>query len=147
MRRDYAVHAQFGEALVPRQELSRLANFIPGAHALAIVSPLAPLTLSTVVAALLLLNFLSLRPPSRAPLPPTLLQLLLLGLSVASGMGTIHTCTTQGYMRVMARAPSLGVLWCWTVVRLDLGWAVAALAGVGAGMWLTGEADWVRALM
>jgi len=50
-------------------------------------------------------------------------------------------------MRVMARAPATGVLWCWTVVRLDLGWAVAALAGVGAGTWLSGDTEWVRALM
>ncbi|GAA5931817.1 hypothetical protein JCM3775_000050 [Rhodotorula graminis] len=118
---DYAVHSQFGESIVPREELRRLANFVP---------------------ALLLLNFLSLRPPSRAPFPPLILQLLLLGLSVASGLSTIHTCTTQGYMRVMARAPATGVLWCWTVVRLDLGWAVAALAGVGVGMWLSGDTDW-----
>ncbi|GAA5840128.1 hypothetical protein JCM9279_002285 [Rhodotorula babjevae] len=123
---DYAVHSQFGESIVPREELRRLANFVP---------------------ALLLLNFLSLRPPSRAPFPPLVLQLLLLGLSVASGLSTIHTCTTQGYMRVMARAPATGVLWCWTVVRLDLGWAVAALAGVGLGTWLSGDTDWIRALI
>ncbi|BGP40248.1 hypothetical protein JCM10450v2_004227 [Rhodotorula kratochvilovae] len=123
---DYAVHAQFGESLVPRDELQRLANFVP---------------------ALLLLNFLSMRPPSRALLPPTFLQFLLAGLSVAVGLSTIHTCTTQGYMRVIARAPATGVLWCWTVVRLDLGWALAALLGVGMGVWLQGNVEWARALI
>lgn len=28
--RDYAVHAQFGQELVPREELTRLLNFLPG---------------------------------------------------------------------------------------------------------------------
>ncbi|GAA5821626.1 hypothetical protein JCM3770_005705 [Rhodotorula araucariae] len=122
---DHAVHAQFGESLAPRDELKRLANFVP---------------------ALLLLIFLSMRPPSRALLAPTFLQLLLAGLSVACGLSTIHTCTTQGYLRVMARAPATGVLWCWTVVRLDLGWALAALVGVGVGVWLQGNVEWAKAL-
>jgi len=31
--RDHAVHSQFGESIVPREELRRLANFVPGASA------------------------------------------------------------------------------------------------------------------
>ncbi|GJN90624.1 hypothetical protein Rhopal_003636-T1 [Rhodotorula paludigena] len=123
---DYAVHAQFGQELVLRDELRRLVNFVP---------------------ALLLLNFLTLRPPSRAPLPPLATQVLLAALCVSTGLSTIHTCTTQSYLRVMARAPATGVLWCWTVVRLELPWAVAALVGVGAGVWVQGNTAWLRGLV
>ncbi|GAA5920477.1 hypothetical protein JCM6882_004716 [Rhodosporidiobolus microsporus] len=120
---DYAAHTQFGQWLVPKEELSRLLNILP---------------------ALLLLNFLTLRPPSRRVLPPLLLQPLLLALSLFTGLSLIHTTTTAGYLSVMARAPALGVLWCWTVVMMDLWWAVAALVGVAIGVTVRGEGGAVK---
>lgn len=147
--RDYAVHAQFGQNLVPREELTRLLNFLPGEslhsprHHLAFA--LTPLITPT---ALLLLNFLISRPSSRALLPPVILQSALTVLSISTGISTIHTCTSEGYLRVMSRAPALGVVWCWTIVRLELGWSVLALAGVGAGVWVTGgDMQWVKGLV
>ncbi|BGO91442.1 hypothetical protein NBRC10512_003102 [Rhodotorula toruloides] len=124
---DYAVHAQFGQELVPREELTRLLNFLP---------------------ALLLLNFLVSRPSSRTLLPPTILQSALTVLSISTGISTIHTCTSEGYLRVMSRAPALGVVWCWTIVRLELGWSVLALAGVGLGVWARGgDMKWLKGLV
>ncbi|GAA6033996.1 hypothetical protein JCM8097_000640 [Rhodosporidiobolus ruineniae] len=120
---DYAVHSQFGQRLVLREEFTRILNVLP---------------------ALLLLNFLTLRPPSRRLLPPLLLQLLLFLLSVTTGLALIHLTTTAGYLQVMARAPVMGTLWCWTIVRLDLGWAVGALVGVAVGVTVRGEAGAVR---
>ncbi|GAA5864516.1 hypothetical protein JCM8547_005567 [Rhodosporidiobolus lusitaniae] len=115
---DYAVHAQFGQRLVPSEEFSRVLNMLP---------------------ILLLLNFLVLRPPSRRLLPHQLTQLLMFALSVFSGLSLIHTTTTAGYLQVMAHAPSLGALWCWTVVQMELPWALAALVGVAVGVTVRGE--------
>ncbi|BGO99693.1 hypothetical protein RTG_00602 [Rhodotorula toruloides ATCC 204091] len=124
---DYAVHAQFGQELVPREEFTRLLNFLP---------------------ALLLLNFLISRPSSRALLPPTVLQSALTVLSISTGISTIQTCTSEGYLRVMSRAPALGVVWCWTIVRLELGWSILALAGVGLGVWARGgDMQWLKGLV
>ncbi|GAA5887772.1 hypothetical protein JCM5296_001761 [Sporobolomyces johnsonii] len=115
---DYAVHAQFGQDLVLKEEVYRVLNIIP---------------------ALFLLNFFVSRPPSKALLRPILLQSLLLVLCVSTGISLVHVTTTEGYLNVMKQAPSLGVLWCWSVVRMDLGWATAGLLGVAAGVWARGE--------
>lgn len=48
----------------------------------------------------------------------------------------------------MSRAPALGVVWCWTIVRLELGWSVLALAGVGLGVWARGgDMKWLKGLV
>ncbi|GAA5984045.1 hypothetical protein JCM10908_006025 [Rhodotorula pacifica] len=126
---DYAVHRQFGEWLSPAQEFVRLLNFLP---------------------ALLLLNLFLTLSPSRSPFPsPTspIAQSILSLLSITTGLLTIHTTTSEGYLRVMARAPALGVIWCWTAVRMELGWALLSLVGVGVGLWGTGaDVSWLRSL-
>ena len=38
----------------------------------------------------------------------------------------------------MKRAPTLGCLWIWSVIELDLGLAVASLACAGAFLWRGG---------
>lgn len=43
-----------------------------------------------------------------------------------------------GYMAVMKQAPPLGCLWVWSVIELDLAWAVLSLAGTGMFVWLGG---------
>ncbi|KAG0664628.1 hypothetical protein C6P46_001224 [Rhodotorula mucilaginosa] len=125
---DYAVHRQFGEWLPPAQEFIRLLNFLP---------------------ALLLLNLFLTLSPSRSPFPSPssiLMQSILSLLSVTTGLLTIRTTTEEGYLRVMARAPGLGVIWCWTAVRLDLGWALLSLVGVAVGLWATGaDVSWLKA--
>ncbi|GAA5961448.1 hypothetical protein JCM21900_004012 [Sporobolomyces salmonicolor] len=115
---DYAVHAQFGQDLVLKEEIYRVFNIVP---------------------ALFLLNFFLSRPPSKALLRPFLIQSLLLVLCVSTGISLVHVTTTEGYLNVMKQAPGLGVLWCWSVVRMDLGWATAGLLGVAAGVWARGE--------
>lgn len=47
--------------------------------------------------------------------------------------------TKESYLKVMRQAPGLAVLWVWSVVKLDLKWAVLGLVGVAAGAWARGE--------
>ncbi|GAA5880415.1 hypothetical protein JCM16303_003935 [Sporobolomyces ruberrimus] len=116
---DYAVHAQFGQDLVFKEEIGRILNMLP---------------------ALFLLNFSLAQPPSKALLRPSFLQFFLFVLCIATGVTLVQVTTNEGYLNVMRQAPSLGVLWCWSVVRMDLGWATAALGGVGIGVWARGQA-------
>lgn len=43
----------------------------------------------------------------------------------------------------MRQAPGLGTLWVWSIVRLDLWWAVAGLVGVAIAVWFRGESGGV----
>lgn len=115
--------------------------------------PTLPPPLSSLfcgVTALLLLNLFLTLSPSRSPFPAPsspLTQSVLSLLSVTTGVLTIRTTTEEGYLRVMARAPALGVIWCWTAVRLDLAWALLSLAGVAVGLWGTGaDLSWLSSL-
>ncbi|KAL8286913.1 hypothetical protein RQP46_003919 [Phenoliferia psychrophenolica] len=108
---DYAVHAQFGQVLVPSREVYRLFNVVPTIY---------------------LLTFLISRPRSKAFVPHQAVQFLLCAICLATGVGLIHITTTESYLKVMRQAPGLGCLWVWSVVSMDLAWAVAGLAGVGA---------------
>jgi hypothetical protein len=134
--RDYAVHAQFGQDLHPRDELSRLLNIVPSAS-LAHVASKTTFNLRARLPAIFLLTFLVSRP--KPLLRPLFLQSLLLILCLGSGISLIHVTTTESYLKVMRQAPGLGVLWVWSVVRLDLVWAVVGLLGVGLGVYLRGE--------
>ncbi|KAM0751321.1 hypothetical protein T439DRAFT_325462 [Meredithblackwellia eburnea MCA 4105] len=104
---DYAVHAQFGEHLNWGMEWKRLINIIPTIY---------------------ILNIMTLWSPP--PIPTQLLQFLLAVLSLGTGSSLIKLTTTESYLAVMRKAPALGVLWVWSVVRLDLAWALGALGGV-----------------
>ncbi|GAA5820343.1 hypothetical protein JCM11251_005584 [Rhodosporidiobolus azoricus] len=119
----YAAHTQFGQWLNPKEEFGRVVNIAP---------------------ALLLLTFGLLRPPSRRLLPPSFTQLLLFLLSLYTGLSLIHVTTTAGYLSVMSRAPALGTFWCWTIVMMDLWWAVGGLVGVAVGVTVRGEAGAVK---
>ncbi|ORY81829.1 hypothetical protein BCR35DRAFT_304001 [Leucosporidium creatinivorum] len=118
---DYAVHAQFGMDLRSRDEVGRLLNIVP---------------------TIFLLTFLVSRP--KPLLHPFLIQALLFGLCLGTGIALVHITTTESYLKVMRQAPGIGTLWVWSVVRLDLGWAVLGLLGVGAGVWWRGELDSVK---
>lgn len=39
----------------------------------------------------------------------------------------------------MKQAPGLGTLWVWSIVRMDLSFAVLGLLSVAAGVWFRGE--------
>ncbi|SCV72077.1 BQ2448_4771 [Microbotryum intermedium] len=72
-------------------------------------------------------------------LPPRIQQPLLLLLCATTGTHLVHLTSTQSYLKVMASAPAFGTLWVWSVVKMDLGWAVAGLMLVGVGVAARGE--------
>ncbi|KAL2020809.1 hypothetical protein VTK56DRAFT_7902 [Thermocarpiscus australiensis] len=65
-------------------------------------------------------------------------QAIFLITSVCAGCYLIYVTNTFGYLAVMKQAPSLGVLWVWSVIELELPWAVLSLAGTGAFLWQRG---------
>ena len=69
---------------------------------------------------------------------PRVRQAFFLGLSVAAGSYLIYAANEYGYYFVMQRAPPLGTLWVWSVVEMDLAWAVLHVMVVGGFMWSKG---------
>jgi hypothetical protein len=62
-----------------------------------------------------------------ARVQPVLHQLLFFVGSVSAGSYLIHITNTYGYYAVMKQAPPVGILWIWSVIELDLLWAVSSV--------------------
>ncbi|KAJ4412089.1 hypothetical protein N0V85_003742 [Neurospora sp. IMI 360204] len=58
-------------------------------------------------------------------------QVIFLVMGVCSGCYLIHITNTYGYLAVMKQAPPVGCLWVWSVIELQLPWAVLSLAVAG----------------
>lgn len=65
-----------------------------------------------------------------------LLQAVFFISSVASGCYLILISNSHGYLAVMKQAPPLGCIWIWSVVELELPWAVLSLLLAAAYLWL-----------
>jgi hypothetical protein len=65
-------------------------------------------------------------------------RIFLCGLSVAAGCWAVKAVNTAGYYAVMKRIPSVGTLWIWAVIEMDLLFAVLSLAAVGGYTWYSG---------
>jgi len=65
-------------------------------------------------------------------------QVIFFATSVAAGCYLIHVTNSAGYLAVMKQAPPLGCLWVWSVIELDLPWAVLSLVGAGYFLWSGG---------
>ncbi|OAA63543.1 hypothetical protein SPI_03706 [Niveomyces insectorum RCEF 264] len=48
-----------------------------------------------------------------------------------TGCYLVHITNNYGYIAVMQQAPPIGCLWVWSVIELDLVWAVVSLAVTG----------------
>lgn len=70
----------------------------------------------------------------RAAWPST--QCLFAALSLGCGAWLVHTTNRDAYMATMAKAPSLGTLWVWSVVELRWELAMATVSAVVA--WAVG---------
>ncbi|KAK0637413.1 hypothetical protein B0T17DRAFT_485738 [Bombardia bombarda] len=69
---------------------------------------------------------------------PILRQAIFFVTSIWAGCYLIHITNTVSYLAVMKQAPSVGCLWVWSVIELDLPWAVLSLAGAGSFLWAKG---------
>ncbi|KAK5655721.1 hypothetical protein OQA88_5258 [Cercophora sp. LCS_1] len=65
-------------------------------------------------------------------------QLIFFATSIGAGCYLIHVTNMYGYLAVMKQAPPLGCLWVWSVIELDLVWAVLSLASAGFFLWSHG---------
>lgn len=65
-------------------------------------------------------------------------QFLFLGISVAAGCYTIHVGNRYEYFAVMKQAPPLGTVWIWSVIELNLPFAVASVAIDVGYLWWNG---------
>ena len=65
-------------------------------------------------------------------------QAIFFTTSVYAGCYLIHITNTAGYMAVMKQAPPLGCIWVWSVIELELPWAVLSLTGAGTFLWQKG---------
>lgn len=145
--RDYAVHAQFGMPLKAWDEFWRLCNIVPSEPSLARLDLKGASTddhiPSTPQPAIYFLSFIVSRP--KPVIPEPLLQGILVLVSTLCGLQLIKVTTTAPYLKVMRQAPGLGVLWIWTIVKMDLVVALLGLAGVAASIWWMGlwnEVKW-----
>ncbi|KAL2123789.1 hypothetical protein VTJ04DRAFT_154 [Mycothermus thermophilus] len=55
-----------------------------------------------------------------------------------AGCYLIHITNMYGYMAVMKQAPPIGCLWVWSIIELELPWAVLSLAAAGGFLWQGG---------
>ena len=65
-------------------------------------------------------------------------QAIFLIMSIVAGCYLIHVTNMKGYLAVMKTAPTLGCLWVWAVIELDLSLSVVSVAAAGAFIWWGG---------
>jgi hypothetical protein len=65
-------------------------------------------------------------------------QIFFFVLSISAGCYMLYAGNEHGYYFVMKRAPPLGTLWVWSVVEMDLIYAVVHLSVVLVWMWWKG---------
>ncbi|KAF2452634.1 hypothetical protein BDY21DRAFT_358730 [Lineolata rhizophorae] len=65
-------------------------------------------------------------------------QVLFLGAAVWAGCYMIHAANRHGYFAVMKRVPPIGTLWVWSVIEMQLWFAVASVITVGGFYWWGG---------
>ena len=65
-------------------------------------------------------------------------QLFFLAAGVAAGCHIVYAGNHFSYFAVMKRAPPIGTLWVWSVVEMQLPYAVLSLLAVAGYMWWEG---------
>jgi len=69
---------------------------------------------------------------------PAIRQAVFFAMSICAGCYLIYITNTFGYLAVMKQAPPVGCLWVWSVIELELPWAVLALACDAFFLWWRG---------
>ncbi|KAL2129199.1 hypothetical protein VTI74DRAFT_8100 [Chaetomium olivicolor] len=65
-------------------------------------------------------------------------QALFFVTGTIAGCYLIHITNTYGYLAVMKQAPPIGCLWVWSIIELELPWAVLSLTGAVTFLWQKG---------
>lgn len=104
------------------------------------IQPFAPDSANWLSSVILLLFYILHPHPTPSPFLPRLPQrysyvlhqlMFFLG-SVLTGCYLIHITNKYNYYAVLKQAPPLGCMWIWSVIELDLKWAVGSLICCGA---------------
>lgn len=69
---------------------------------------------------------------------PVARQIFYLCMAVLAGCHMIYVGNTFDYYAVMKRAPPIGTLWVWSVIEMQLPYAVTSLVIDGAYLWWNG---------
>jgi hypothetical protein len=110
---DVIVYSQYREAVVWNEIITRTATAFPG---FLVVVYLLHVETATKV--------------------PILRNLFFLTTSVAAGCYMVYSGNLHGYFYVMKTAPPIGTLWVWSVVEMDIAYALASIvAVVGYLLW------------
>ena len=65
-------------------------------------------------------------------------QLFFLAASIVAGCYLVRIGNKSGYYAVMKTAPPVGTLWVWSVIEMELVWALMHVFVVGGFMWVNG---------
>lgn len=80
----------------------------------------------------------ALRSQTAKKLPDTVRQAFFFAVAVAAGCHMIYVGNTFDYFAVMKRAPPVGTLWVWSVIEMQLPWAVVSVVIDVGYLWLNG---------
>ncbi|CAK7242635.1 MAG: hypothetical protein STHCBS139747_004131 [Sporothrix thermara] len=83
-------------------------------------------------------RLLPLRRSLPLPIQDRLRQTIFFVTSSLAGCYLIHITNEYSYMAVLMQAPPLGCLWVWSVIEMDLLWAVPSLVIAGTFMFYNG---------
>ncbi|KAF2188925.1 hypothetical protein K469DRAFT_73043 [Zopfia rhizophila CBS 207.26] len=66
---------------------------------------------------------------------PTIRNLFFLVVSIAAGCYMIYSGNVNGYFYIMKTAPPIGALWVWSVVEMNLYYALVSVVAVVGYLW------------
>lgn len=77
--------------------------------------------------------------PGLAPrFQSALRQAIFFTAGTCAGCYLIYITNKHGYLAVMKQAPPLACIWVWSVIELDLQWAVLCVGGAAFFLWQGG---------
>jgi hypothetical protein len=112
---DVLVYSQYAQAIVWRAIFTRSATIAP--------------------ILFLLVYLLRSAPARRFPLAR---QIVFFALAIGAGCYTIYMGNTFSYFAVMKQAPPLGTLWIWSVIEMNLPFAIASVVLDLGFLWWNG---------
>lgn len=90
---------------------------------------------TAIAAPILMLLVYMLHPTPRSRYLALLKQIFFLVTSITAGCYLMFSANKYGYYAIMKRAPGLGTLWVWSVIEMQLPYALSGLAAVAGYAW------------